>query len=788
MSVNEYIVVANESRQTPLFCKFSYSVADTDKIMSINRERVYTNYLRNISCAFFADQELTQADNRKFISYTWRIGTPGALIQRTSLGINELELPPVLFNEDDDQRIMIFLSVKDESGAIYDFSGVINYYRLRLISPNNFIVSPQVENLSTSLSYVSNVVKFSVNVNQREEDPQYTLLFYKGTSKTNQNNEVSWVFEDNYIKSYQAVDGNYIYENCSTGIVDNKNYRFKAVLAASVGSKKIILGQTIDTRSYKLLNALNVATFSFSRTEWHPIQSYVDNAILSTASKEDETVWFSSTCFDDPGGLGYGYYEIAATVSNSRVVLASKIGAADPCPGWQTETVGNTIYFKIKNLKLFEKLELASNQQNLPIKYEITCYNAFGRAGKTLYYNGTIITQERPIVKDLNLEYQVNSNARTEFLDWVNPGDQITFLIDTLPLDYNDYLLITSRGQKERYQQTISEYEICYRYQSKEEWQHLQRSEFSYLDNIVYNNLLTSEGEQLTDSLDNYLIYEILETRPGVSLTTIPLPNLNKEIGGNEIEFGIRFIDNSGLFSDYLTQKLFACRMTSPIFNINQATATTIIEKDDYGVETKKKQITVHLQSIDLGGNNRGAENFQRSGEETYEIIFEYDQENDNFEKSVSYSAQNSNLKLLEQTQSFSQSKFFELTEDWNRIYIKATIKIHPNSETDDVIETTTATYLLYLNEPTMSHRSHWIGINTAQNKREDVFHVSQINDKNIDKKYVRLSGFNQGAPRDIIIDLSTGVLMGYHNEQPIMEINLIDGIIKKATIDCGTW
>lgn len=788
MSVNEYIVVANEADGAPLFCKISYSVADSDKIASINRERIYTNYLRDISCSFFADEALTQADGRNFISYTWRIGTPNSLVQRTSLRINELELPPVLFNEDDNQQITLTLKVKDENGTIFIFSGAIDYYRLRLLSPNSFNVVPQNENISTSLQYISNIVKFNVSVNQQPKDPQYTLLFYKGVGEVNQNNEKYWKFEDSYLKAYQAVGDYHTYENCISGIIDDKEYRFKVVLAVSLPSKNIVLGQKIDTRIYRLLNAPNVASFAFSKAEWHPIQSYVDNVILSNGSREDEIVVFSSTCFDDPGGRGINYYKIEAILNNNRIILESKIGVANHCHGWQVEVSGNTIYFKIKNLNLFEKLNLASNTENLSIKYEITCYNAYGRAGKTLTYNGTIITQEKPIVKDLNLTYCVNSAAKEKYLNWVNPGDQITFTIDTLPLDYNDYLLVSGTGEKARFQQTILEYEICYRYQSSNTWQSLQRNVFDYSSNFFDKKLLSNESEQLLDSLENYLSYEFFERTPGMSLITIPLPNLNRDLNGTEVEFGIRFIDDSGLASEFLTQKLIVCRKVKPIFNINHATATTIAQKDELGNEIEKKQITVYLQSIDLGGNNRGAENFQRSGRETYEIIFEYDYENNNFDRSISYLEQSSNLKISEETQTFSQSKIFELSEDWNRIYIKATIKIYPNSETDDEVQTTTSIYLLYLNEPTMSHRAHWIGINTTQNNQEDVFHVSQINDKNIDKKYVRLSGFSQGGPRDILIDLSTGILMGYYNEKPIMEINLIDGIIKKATIDCGTW
>ncbi len=89
-----------------------------------------------------------------------------------------------------------------------------------------------------------------------------------------------------------------------------------------------------------------------------------------------------------------------------------------------------------------------------------------------------------------------------------------------------------------------------------------------------------------------------------------------------------------------------------------------------------------------------------------------------------------------------------------------------------------------------MSHRRHWIGINTTANNNEDVFHISQFDEGNEERKIIRLSGFNNvlGKEREITIDLSSGILTGYDDGNSIMKINLSTGEIDNAIIYGGTW
>ena len=90
---------------------------------------------------------------------------------------------------------------------------------------------------------------------------------------------------------------------------------------------------------------------------------------------------------------------------------------------------------------------------------------------------------------------------------------------------------------------------------------------------------------------------------------------------------------------------------------------------------------------------------------------------------------------------SSSFSKTFSLPmESSSKLYLKAIIRIDTNTS-GAFVETETATFILFTDVPTMSHRAHWIGINTTENGPDDIFHVSQFGNK----KYIKLTGFQNG-------------------------------------------
>jgi hypothetical protein len=61
-----------------------------------------------------------------------------------------------------------------------------------------------------------------------------------------------------------------------------------------------------------------------------------------------------------------------------------------------------------------------------------------------LKISGTITTQERPSFLGFNgeetsyLTAVINSDSKSQYNNWFNPGDSINFIINGTPFDYND--------------------------------------------------------------------------------------------------------------------------------------------------------------------------------------------------------------------------------------------------------------------------------------------------------------------------------------------------------------
>ena len=119
-----------------------------------------------------------------------------------------------------------------------------------------------------------------------------------------------------------------------------------------------------------------------------------------------------------------------------------------------------------------------------------------------------------------------------------------------------------------------------------------------------------------------------------------------------------------------------------------------------------------------------------------------------------------------------------------NKLYIKAKLEIVTNSSSNNEISATTATYLLYLSQPTMSHRAHWIGINTSDLASNEVFKVSEYRDQRFIKLIGNYQGYDENdqptspQPIEISIDLKEGTIISSIDEIKGYEINMRTGQI----------
>lgn len=405
---------------------------------------------------------------------------------------------------------------------------------------------------------------------------------------------------------------------------------------------------------------------------------------------------------------GTNYYKIEAKINNQTSILVEKIYRGYSDGTWSTRTDGSTIYFEIGNYALFSRLNVPTNAPTYNVQYIITGYNAFGVVGNSQIFYGTIITRHAPEFGNENaLKISVNENTASGNTSlWVNPGETLTFALTNFPIDKNSTYLNGSEVITEK--AVLHEYEVSYSY-NKTSWNFLQK--------IGYN------GKS----------FEITAPDLGVN-------------GATKIYFRIRVKDDTDLYSNYLESNnfLYICRKVSPIINIT-------------GAQQDETNFTIDFEAIDFGGNERGLNNFKRMGIESYTITLKASEDNETFKESTTEGL----VKNL--SSSFSQT--FSLSmESSNKLYLKAIVRIYTNTS-GAFIETETTTFILFTDMPTMSHRAHWIGINTTDNIEKDVFHVSQFGDR----KFIRLEGF-------------TG------NVEKILTINLATGEISGAIISGGTW
>lgn len=714
---------------------FQYTINESDRALSINGSKEYVNAFTNISCNF-------TNQTSPIVKYNWRIGTTSNLDKNfTSSTINYVKIEPLEVGAGGGEELSINLTITDSAGDTFSSTKTFTkqYYRLQKRTPQDFQVLPQEENSQVSGLYISDIIKMKLTVAQPLDEVQRILKFYRQTPNPNGG------YESNILQgSSLAKNGQSLYENYISGAQDGILYKFRAELIDPFNNKT----ETQTLNEYMMLGSFNIATFDFSKRDWHPLKDYID---YKDSVDGDPIVVFTSQYLDNKNTIGNNCYSIEAIYNDQSYTLAEKIGKSNPSEGWTIETNGSTIYFLIKNFELYKKLKLSTNSPQISVTYKITGYNAFDRPGASLKINGTITTQERPSFLSFNgeetsyLTAVINSNSKSQYNNWFNPGDSVNFIINGTPFDYND-TFVSQHGQIQK-EKSIKFYEIGYKYLEDNSWTVLQQL-----------NALGGNGEYLSNIAIN------------------SMPSLNLKGGKTEVLFGLRLVDDTNLKSDFLTLPLYACRKVNPIFNISSAT----IENET----SEGKIVKVILKSIDLGGNDNKAENFQRSGKETYEIILQIGQENGEFVQEFASTRNNSDFNTYSNEKGFVTEGQIILPEGWNRAYIKAKVVIKTNSVSQQVLETTTTTYLFYLNEPTMSHRSHWIGINTTANKEEDVFHVSSFNQR----KNIRLSGFYESdeATKDIeiIIDLGSGKLYSSEN----FEIDLISGTITNARIEGGNW
>jgi hypothetical protein len=175
--------------------------------------------------------------------------------------------------------------------------------------------------------------------------------------------------------------------------------------------------------------------------------------------------------------------------------------------------------------------------------------------------------------------------------------------------------------------------------------------------------------------------------------------------------------------------------------------------------------MTISLSVSDWGGNNKGYENFFRKGTETATITVEYG------------SSLNENLKTETQTALISKLPT-EVSFDMGaapsgKIYLHVSVRINTNTAGGDynAIIAVIPTYLYYSEGPTVSYRSHWVGINNSVFNPDEVMRIEAFRKDGVERHMMRFVGFDSDSNSDIMIGL-----------------NLNSGEIAGLIINGGSW
>ena len=680
------------------------------KINSKNNSRIYINKILELKSTH-------KKTGASISAYNWQI--KGNTQTYSGQSISSVSLPPT--REGGDQLINISLKITDTIGDSWTFNKTLDYYRTSIKTISSLIpVSEEKHSGNIGDIYLNDLLSFKTNFTQSDADVQNKFEFYKiyGDNKEVKLNTTNPDVSNNSSTSYG------IYDAKLSGDGERIEYKFKVRLLNAFGEEAAVF---ITDKTYELLPLYTVNNFSVSKTEWHPLPINKNEELKFTTSYLNSDVY------------GENFYTISASYAVSGNIynysLADHIQKiSEDTQNFRVEyTEGSdTISFAVNNKELFKKLMYSTEYGDTIVTFRITGYNAYQRKGNTLKFNVKLVAWEKPFFDNVILNAAVIGVDSTGEDKWFNPTDVVNFTLDEgSVIDYNDSKVDATSGEiEETPRKTVINYELVY----------------AYIDEYLQDSPENTPWKKLQNG-------DFISNNDYLSKIEAPMPDLSKKNSKTEVLIALRVKDNKNYYSNYLVMNysLFACRMTTPQINIKSAS---------YQENNNQLKISLNLSSIDLGGNNFGAENFTRNGTEKFQIKFYYSKDNDDFveDQDDFVEGKNSQLKLV--------NGFFDIpatfvvskpqSQEENKIYIKAVITINTNNINKQIIATS-PTYLLYLASPTVSHRAHWVGINTIENGTEDVFHVSSFEAKN----KIRLTGFSNNAEKILIINLDTGEVSG---------------------------
>lgn len=707
--------------------KHTVAVNVLPQIQSINISGENILNKQGLSCTRYLNASATLS--KAVETYEWYIWNSRALTYNllgTGATLSKASIERIPFSN---TKIQIKLVVTDSAGESVEREETFNIYQMPSIKrPSNLeIIASEIDNKEANGVVNSIYINAEINAYLTMPASEPTDIPFKNMSLW-----VSTGGESTRIYTHGTVlDGRYYYI-VTYNFEYGKSYTFRVVVTDNADRTAEF---NLSTIFYKLpLVNLSQANNKVNQTEWH---------VLKRGS------FAISTLYADNNNTGRNSYRLEASVNNGGYVTLLEFDSLSA----GSTIVGNTLTYTVSDgFELFKKLKIKTNEPDYKVNYRIMASNAFGLKGGAEYYgqiqNCTIVTREAPTfnastnfyarvgyIKDptniLAASFNEIPNATTGREERMfNPGELIDFCLTELATDLNS---LYYDGKQEFNRDTIPSYEVDY------------ASSSTTISNpgsasLVWNSLGVLGGSAQWSEDSDFYHQSLI-----VSQFSIP---------GSYIYFRISAIDDSGKRSEYkyCLQPLICCRKATPAFSIAE-------------VKREGTSMTISLSVSDWGGNNKGYENFFRKGTETATITVEYG------------SSLNENLKTETQTALISKLPT-EVSFDMGvapsgKIYLHVSVRINTNTAGGDynAIIAVIPTYIYYSEGPTVSYRSHWVGINNSVFDPDEVMRIEAFRKDGVERHMMRFVGFDSDSNSDIMIGL-----------------NLNSGEIAGLIINGGSW
>ena len=634
-------------------------------------------------------------------------------------------------------KIYCKMELQDSTGDIWDVCDLIepiqsywetDYHKLYNLIPTGtkLELTPQLFNNSEALpKYLSKNFQATLSMTMDKNDIKRTaelFLLHEGkTSLIGNIGELDPTINSTINKIFQEVGlpaHGYGFQICAK--ISDETGRVSTLEESVYG------GYEDENNNWKILEYYErLPLFSYGKEgiatfgaiNWKPLVA--PEVYIKISSYDPHT--------SDPETYGRNFFKLKINYENKKFpeIKGEKIidqvfynGLKGPDMICSNNDAISQIDFNITNKKLFKLIGLPSNN-NYNVSYEIIAYNAAEEECDSFLIQGyEITTIHAPEVDDSLGVVSINNGVSNELTKTIfNPDEEIYFGFKK-PTDLNE-----TEWNSPSLAHKIIKYRVEWSdsYEPKSTWQ-----------TFAETATPITQGENEND----------------VQIKLIA-PNLHK-MTQSQIYFRLVVQDEQENWSEpydyYKNNKkppsLYAARKEE----LDMTIKNVVLNSDN--------EFEFLFVSKDLGGDGKGASNFYRNKTESHNLTIWYSDDGIAFSE-VAISGNNRSVLSKPNSELAKEMSGYLLKgaglEGKEKIYFKIDFKINTNAlESPDYIIRTTPIYVFYNMVPTMSHRKHWVGINTSEKEESEIFKIKSYGDSNI----IRLCGTSSNN-KDVIISIN---------------------------------